>query len=233
MKALHHNSQPSSQQCHLSSAPGPSKVSYARADAIGCLSARLLYESIINSLANWTPQCEDGAVNWGADNGVRWNDTFDGFVHGLHAVHAYLGQGKEKEGDVRLVIVVERAERLIPELMVPLMRLAELVSPSLSLMAQLTFWQARVNLCVVFVSEAPWETIRPPLGASPDPYFFDIPPPTKESRSSRKIFLQYHPLTLHRHSQALDLKVLILPTPQTPLHTLYHYPLRRLLPIHP
>jgi len=36
--------------------------------------------------------------------------------------------------------------------------------------------------------------------------------------SSRKIFLQNHSLTLHRHSQALDLKVLIPPTSQTPLH---------------
>ena len=125
---------------HISSAPGPSKISYARADAIACFSARLLYESMINSLASWTPQWEDGAVNWGADNGVRWNDTFDGFMHGLRAVHAYLGEGKEKEGGVRLVIVVERAERLIPELMVPLTRLAELVSSSLSLMAQLTFF---------------------------------------------------------------------------------------------
>ena len=67
-------------------------------------------------------------MNWGADDGVRWNDIFDGFMHGLRAVHAYLGKRKEKEGDVRLVIVVERAERLIPELMVPLTRLTELVS---------------------------------------------------------------------------------------------------------
>ena len=35
---------------HLSFAPGPSKISYARADAIACFSARLLCESIINSL---------------------------------------------------------------------------------------------------------------------------------------------------------------------------------------
>jgi len=59
---------------------------------------------------------------------VRWGDTFDGFVHGLHAVHAYLGK-REKEGDMRLVIAMECAERLIPELMVLLTRLAELVSP--------------------------------------------------------------------------------------------------------
>ena len=66
---------------------------------------------MINSLASWTPQWDDGAVNWGADDGVRWNDTLDGFMRGLRAVHAYLDKGKEKDGDVRLVVVVERSER--------------------------------------------------------------------------------------------------------------------------
>jgi origin recognition complex subunit 5 len=58
---------------------------------------------------------------------MRWNDTFGKFLHGLLAIHAYSGTGKE--GDVRLIIVVEHVEKLIPELMVPLTRLAELVSP--------------------------------------------------------------------------------------------------------
>ena len=63
--------------------------------------------------------------------GVQIMGPFDGFVHGLRAFHAYLGKGREKEGDVRrLAVVVERAERLILELMVPLMRLAEPVSSS-------------------------------------------------------------------------------------------------------
>ena len=137
---------------HLSSAPGPSKISYARTDAIACFSAWLLYESIINSLARWTPQWEDGAINWGADNGVRWNDTFDGFVHGLCAVHAYLGKGREKEGDVRLVFLVERAVRLIPELMVPLTRLAELVSLLLLFLAQLTFFGRPKSTFVSYLS---------------------------------------------------------------------------------
>ena len=86
---------------HLSSAPGASKISDASADAIACFSAWLFYESIIDSLPSWTPQWEDGAVNWGADNGVRWNDTFDGFVHGLRAVHAYLGEGGAFEARCR------------------------------------------------------------------------------------------------------------------------------------
>jgi len=120
---------------HLSSPPEPSKISYACADAIACFSGRLLYESIINAQASWVPQWEDGALNWCADKGMRWNDTFGGFPHGLPAVHAYLGTGKE--GDVRPVIVVEHAEKLIPELMAPLMRLPEL---------------ARIDLCIVFVS---------------------------------------------------------------------------------
>ncbi|KIJ91502.1 hypothetical protein K443DRAFT_686000 [Laccaria amethystina LaAM-08-1] len=120
---------------HLSSPPGPSKISYACTDAIACFSARLLSEPIIHALASWMPQWEDGALNWAADKGMRWNDTFGEFLHGLLAVHAYLGTGKE--GDVRLVIVMEHAEKLIPELMVSLTRLAEL---------------ARIDLCIVFVS---------------------------------------------------------------------------------
>ena len=91
-------------------------------------------------------------MNWGADDEVRSNDTFDGFMHGLRAVHAYLGKGKEKEGDVRLVIVVERAERLIPELMAPLTRLAELVSLLLLFLAQLTFFGRPKSTFVSYLS---------------------------------------------------------------------------------
>ncbi|KIJ92252.1 hypothetical protein K443DRAFT_13747 [Laccaria amethystina LaAM-08-1] len=54
--------------------------------------------------------------------------------------HAYLDKWKEERG-MRSSSLLERAEKPIPELMVQLTRLAEL---------------ARVDLCVVFVSEAPW-----------------------------------------------------------------------------
>ena len=47
---------------NLLSAPGPT-----HAQMPSCFSERLLYESIINSVATWTPQRGDGAVNWGAD----------------------------------------------------------------------------------------------------------------------------------------------------------------------
>jgi hypothetical protein len=42
---------------------------------------------------------------------------------------------RKGEGDLGLVVVVKRAEMLIQQLMVPLTRLAELVSSSLPLMS--------------------------------------------------------------------------------------------------
>ncbi|RDB16484.1 Origin recognition complex subunit 5 [Hypsizygus marmoreus] len=166
--------------------PGPSKrVHFARINAIACFSARLLYDSILNSLTRWEPSWNDGCANWHLeDDEQRWNENFDGFIHGLRAVSTYLrrkstgkGKGKEKmsvdDEDVRLVIVVERAERLretLPELMVPLTRLAELT---------------QLDLTMIFISSVRWEDIRPPLGASPDPYFIDVPPPTKEIIAQR------------------------------------------------
>ena len=142
----------------LSNAP-PSesacKVHYACVDAIACFTPKLLYEAIIHSLVDWEPTWEDGCAIWAADddaNVVRWNENLDTFVHGLRAAHRNLceragvrvdgkekGKGKdesEEDGgydNVRLVIVVERAERLKedhPELLVPLTRLAELVCSS-------------------------------------------------------------------------------------------------------
>ncbi|KDR79270.1 hypothetical protein GALMADRAFT_243190 [Galerina marginata CBS 339.88] len=179
----------------LSVAPpstSPCKVYYAQADSIACFTSRLFYEAIINTLVGWQPKWEDGCENWTADGVVegRWNDSMDSFLHGLRAVHAHLcrqsgispsaasssstskGKGKQKEGgheNVRLVIVVERVERLkdsLPELLVPLTRLAEL---------------ARLDLSVIFISQMGWENIRPPLGASPDPYYIDIQAPSKEN----------------------------------------------------
>ena len=36
-------------------------------------------------------------------------------------------------------------------------------------------------MAIIFISQVGWEDVRPPLGASPDPYFIDVPSPTKES----------------------------------------------------
>lgn len=119
----------------------PSKVCYVNVDGVSCFSPKLLYEGIINTLVGWEPKWVEGCGNWVPENDLRWNDNMDTFLHGLCAAHAYLGQqnmttangkgkGKETVNDVRLVIVVERVERLkenLPDLVVPLTRLAELV----------------------------------------------------------------------------------------------------------
>ncbi|GLB40919.1 putative origin recognition complex (ORC) subunit 5 C-terminus [Lyophyllum shimeji] len=159
---------------------GLRRVHYAMVNAVACFTTRLLYDSTLNALTRWSANWADGCANWGLeDDTQRFNENFDGFIHGLRAISAYLcsqgkgkGKGKQKaqtdEEDVRLVIVIERAERLketLPDILVPLTRLAELT---------------QLDLSVIFISEVRWEDMRPSLGASPDPYFIDIPPPTKE-----------------------------------------------------
>lgn len=120
-------------------------IRYAHVDGVACFTPRLFYDSVINDLAGWKPKWDDGCVNWdgstdegGSGSGQRWNDNLDTFLHGLRAVRdsaaKKLGKSKEKakksDIDIRLVISIEYAERVkenLPELFVPLTRLAELV----------------------------------------------------------------------------------------------------------
>ncbi|KAK2463847.1 hypothetical protein APHAL10511_004152 [Amanita phalloides] len=175
-------------------------VLLAFANGISCFSPRLLYDHIINSLANWTVDWNEGCANWTLPSSARrWNDSFDSFIRGLRTLHSHTrtnksdnqraarkGVGKKTKGrekdkgkprqveeqveeeEVRFAIVLEHAERLrdnMPDLLVPLTRLAELT---------------QLDLTVIFVSQVRWEDMKPPLGASPDPYFIDMPPPKKE-----------------------------------------------------
>ncbi|KAG6820797.1 hypothetical protein H0H93_011562 [Arthromyces matolae] len=170
---------------------GPSKrVFYVKINAVACFTTRLLYDSILNGLAKWNTSWANGCLNWGIEGDtLRFNEHFDAFIHGLRALNnTHLsekfkskGKGKAQSGadaeDVRLIIVVERAEKLkeiMPELLVPLTRLTELVchpiAPS----------ETQLDLSVILISEVRWEDVRPSLGASPDPYFIDLPPQTKE-----------------------------------------------------
>ena len=121
--------------------PGPSsrRVHYAQVNGIACFTPRLFYDNVLNALTEWTPDWELGCANWGHET-ERWNEHFDSFLHGLRAARKYLqdnakrkdkekARGQDYDG-VRFVIVVEHAERLkenLPELIVPLTRLAELV----------------------------------------------------------------------------------------------------------
>ncbi|KAJ7100727.1 putative origin recognition complex, subunit 5-like protein [Mycena belliarum] len=158
------------------------RINHAQVNAVACLAPRMLYDTVLNQLAKWEVKWEAGCANWGGDD-QRWNDNLDGFLHGLTAVHSFIrradaagpSKGKAKQADEdledsgQLVIVVERAERLqdqMPDLIVPLARLAELT---------------KLDLSVIFVSDLPWEDMRPPFGACPDPYYVDVLPLSKDA----------------------------------------------------
>ena len=120
----------------------------AQVDAVACFTSRLFYDTTLNRLAKWHPRWDDGCENWpGGFAGVRYNDTLDGFLHGLRALHAQLRDDeagriphtsklearvqKDTDKAVKMILIIERAERIkesLPELLVPLTRLAELVS---------------------------------------------------------------------------------------------------------
>ncbi len=124
-------------------------ISSAFINPISCFTPRILYDTTINALANWSPTWEDGCKNWSGPSGSsdqRYNDSFDAFVHGLQALRSTLGsdtrpipvngKGKTKvassdEIEFRMLLVIEQAEKLkeqLPDLVVPLVRLRELVS---------------------------------------------------------------------------------------------------------
>lgn len=131
------------------SSDASSRVYHAQVNAVACFNSRLLYDTVLNQLAQWEVKWAKGCTNWnGGDDGQRWNENLDGFLHGLKAVHATIqkgdinttgsNKGKGKQTDDfdfateagQIVIVVERPERLaeqMPDLIVPLTRLAELV----------------------------------------------------------------------------------------------------------
>lgn len=64
---------------------------YAAIDAIECFNARIFYDTVLNALAEWEPEWDDGCRNWtGEDDSVgqRYNESLDGFLRGLRAVQA-------------------------------------------------------------------------------------------------------------------------------------------------
>ncbi|KAM5531163.1 hypothetical protein V8D89_015184 [Ganoderma adspersum] len=191
---------------------------FAFVDAVACFSPRVLFDTALNALAGWTPRWDDGAQNWQGHPGAdarRYNENIDAFVHGLQAISTGAiaaasstgvnggGKGKARAQErqpaaCRMVLIVERAERLkdnLPDLVVPLTRLAEL---------------SQVDVTTVFISEVQWQSIRPSLRASPEPYYIDVPylakqatidllsssfpPSSPESSTSRDIDAgAYHP----------------------------------------
>lgn len=136
----------------VSGSPDILELRYAFVNAVACFSPRILFDTALNALAGWTPDWRDGAQNWHGSPGAearRYNENVDAFVHGLQAISAGIaaasstgvnggGKGKARAQDrppatCKMVLIVERAERLrdnLPDLVVPLTRLAELVSVS-------------------------------------------------------------------------------------------------------
>jgi origin recognition complex subunit 5 len=115
------------------------RVFHAQVNSVACFTPRIFYDSVLNQLAQWEVKWTEGCSTWRGDDDQKWNENLDAFIHGLKAVsaHRVSGKGKGKQTDTsdnsQLVIVVERAERLqdqIPDLVVPLTRLTELVRRS-------------------------------------------------------------------------------------------------------
>ncbi|KAJ7800746.1 origin recognition complex subunit 5 C-terminus-domain-containing protein [Mycena olivaceomarginata] len=154
------------------SSDASSRVYHAQVNAVACFNSRLLYDTVLNQLAQWEVKWAKGCTNWnGGDDGQRWNENLDGFCTGdINTTGSNKGKGKQTDDfdfatDAgQIVIVVERPERLaeqMPDLIVPLTRLAELVRPDLL------------------------GTCDPPFGGSPDPYYVDVSPLSKEALLDR------------------------------------------------
>ncbi|KIJ60166.1 hypothetical protein HYDPIDRAFT_117655 [Hydnomerulius pinastri MD-312] len=206
---------------NISSIPDCPPTHYARINSVVCFTARVFYDTVLNALAGWKPSWENGCQNWPGDDAQRYNDSIDSFLHGLRRLRAELvdgptpngkGKGKASASSTEypsLVILIERAERLsesLPELLVPLTRLAEL---------------SQVDISVIMLSSVRWEEIRPPLGASPDPYYIDIDPLNKQDvvqrlvsafrttslalSSSNTSDMTYHPVLQPLYEQYVDM----------------------------
>lgn len=64
--------------------------------------------------------------------------------------------------------------------------------------------QSQVKITTIFLSSARWEDIKPPLGASPDPYFIDIDPPSKQDTIDNLIFEFRSTSTTQAHASTQD-----------------------------
>ena len=111
---------------------GLPEICYGLADAKSVLSPRLLYESFIHTLVDFIPSWEDGCSNWRAEEDLKWNENMDSFLQGLRLAHSHLRSERNLQtgGDLRLILMLEGSDRLketMPDLLVPLTRLRELV----------------------------------------------------------------------------------------------------------
>ncbi|KAG0697046.1 OPT oligopeptide transporter protein-domain-containing protein [Suillus ampliporus] len=175
-----------------------SSTRFAHINVAACFTARLLYDTVLNALAGWEVSWENGCQNWPDEDGKRYNDNIDSFLHGLRNLRNtfWEGQGKGKgravDEEPTMVLLIERSERLkdnLPDLVVPLTRLAEL---------------SQVRITTIFLSSVRWEDIKPPLGASPDPYFIDIEFPSKQDTLDSLLLAFRYTSTAQSHAGTQD-----------------------------
>ena len=94
---------------------------HASIHGVECLSQRLFFDRILQLLSGWCVSWDEGCESF---EGGMYSGDVDGFIEGLRVI------SREKDPETKMVVVIERAERLkdnLPELMVPLTRMAELV----------------------------------------------------------------------------------------------------------
>ena len=171
-------------------------IASAQVNAVSCFTSRLFYDTTLNRLAKWRPCWDDGCDNWpGGSTSVRYNDSLDGFLHGLRVLHAQLSDNESGQTShrsrlkarvknaVKMVLIIERAEKIkesLPEFLVPLTRLAELVRRPATALLLINALKSKVDIHTIFISQSPWEEIKPSMGAAVDPFHLSVCPPSQE-----------------------------------------------------
>ncbi|THH05550.1 hypothetical protein EW145_g4711 [Phellinidium pouzarii] len=147
-------------------------LAFVVANCVACFTQRLLFDTILDSLATLYPPDSEKRI---AETLVNHrNDSLDGFLHCLRSFFSEMGSYSEDAGAAKhygfskVVLVFKRAERLrdsLPKLIIPLTRLQELTGN---------------NITTVFLTDTEWEYITPSSGSLVDPYRIAVNPPDKE-----------------------------------------------------
>lgn len=106
-------------------------------DAVECYTSRILFSTILNKLASFTPEYDSRGyaecfnVDEAAGGGQKWDSSWDGFIHAFRDTYtAPYAKKDSPEKTHNVAIAIKNSKRLkqsMPELVVPLVRLRELV----------------------------------------------------------------------------------------------------------
>jgi hypothetical protein len=186
-------------------------ILFAQMSAFECMTPRLLFDRVLNELADWEPDWEDGASNWAATLGERYNDGLDDFVHGLRELVPRMTEKHGWKEQPNVLLAFDDAERLketLPILLTQLARLSDLVSRPIELLVDFHhFPQTNLPITTIFLSSLPWEEVRPAIGSSIYPYVVTLRPLTTEGvffdsnvRAAIHFPVQIQPLSFKRTS---------------------------------